>query len=259
MTEQEIQKLLQRVEALEVKAERADDYRQICNCMAGHSFCYNAHEQAYEIKRFWTKEREDSFYNGNTGPEGVAYYYINNTKALRAKQREIVNRVYGLQLTEEDKVGYRVINMLGSPFIEIAGDGMTAQGVWMTFNVLCHVNEEGKPQPSVSVGKLCAEFCKENGVWRLWRFRECPGGFGLDVKLTNDGTDPDAEKNARLKMSFGAPHFTEEEQKILRKRELDCDMENLQYKPWVSAVNDPPLPEPYESWEEVISFFHFKD
>lgn len=259
MNDADVQSLLARIEELEAKVGRDDDYRQICNCMAGHSFCYNAHEQTYEIEHFWTHERADAFYNGNTGPEGVAYYYINNTKALRKKQRELINRVYGLNLTESDKVGYRVVNMLGSPFIEIAKDGLTAQGVWMTFNVLCHVNEDGKPQPSVSVGKLCAEFCKENGAWRLWRFRECPGGFGLDVKLTNDGMDPEAEEAAHLRMQFGTPHFTPEEEKILHKRELDCDMENFQYKPWAPAVNDPPLPEPYETWTESISFFHFKD
>ena len=119
--------LEQRVEQAEKKAERADDYRQIMNVMAGHSFCYNAHEQQYEIDRFWTKEKEDCWYNGNTTPIGVETYYVNNTKRLRALQRDIVNRVYHKALTEKDKVGYRVMNMLTTPFIEIAGSATSTK------------------------------------------------------------------------------------------------------------------------------------
>ncbi|MBE6991326.1 MAG: hypothetical protein E7430_01935 [Ruminococcaceae bacterium] len=253
--------LLKRIEKLEEDAARADDYREICNCMAGHCFCYNSHDQAYEIETFWTKEKQDAYYNGNTTPEGVAYYYINNTKALRAKQREIVNRVYDMELTEEDKVGYRVVNMLGTPFIEIAKDRQTAQGVWMTFNVLCHVDNDGKPQPSVSVGKICAEFCRENGKWKLWRFRGCPGGFDLDVKLSNDGTDKASDDADKNKMNFGLPKFTEEEEKILNKRRITKEyaLYEMGYQPWNPAVADPPLPMPYDTWDDSQSFFQFID
>ena len=55
MEELDVKKLLERIDALEAEvktAHRGEDYRQICNCMAGHSFCYNAHEQAYEIEHF---------------------------------------------------------------------------------------------------------------------------------------------------------------------------------------------------------------
>ena len=264
MEELDVKKLLERIDALEAEvktAHRGEDYRQICNCMAGHSFCYNAHEQAYEIEHFWTKEKEDAYYNGNTGPDGVAYYYINNTARLRQKQRDIVNRVYNMELTEKDKVGYRVMNMLGTPFIEIAEDGMTAQGLWMTFNVLCHLDENGIPQPSVSISKQCAEFCKENGQWRLWRFRGCPGGFDLDVKLAQDGLNPEKDQKDGSKMGFGMPQWTPEEEKLLHFRNLDVNLapDAMGYKPWISASNEPPLPEPYQTWDDAQSFFKFID
>lgn len=255
--------LLERIEKLEARleeAEKNDDYQKICNCIAGHSYCYNSHEQAYEIEHFWTKEKPDSFYNNNTGPEGVAYYYINNTKALRAKQREIVNRVYNKNLTEEDKVGYRVINMLGTPFVEIAKDRQTAQGIWMTFNVLSHLDADGIPQPTVNVGKMCAEFCRENGEWKLWRFRGAPGGFDLDVKLTN--ITKEQEEEGMKKMGFGTPSFTPEEEKILNKRRLKSDYpfeDAMGYKPWTPAHFDPPLPEPYDTWDDARAFFKFED
>lgn len=263
MDEITMQKLLERIESLEAEvkaAKRGEDYRQIMNVIAGHSYCYNSHEQQYEIDNFWTKTKEDSYYNGNTDPVGVETYYVNNTKRLRAKQREIVNRIYNKNLTEDDKVGYRVMNMLTTPFIEIAGDGLTAQGVWMTFNVLSHVDENGIPQPTVNIGKMCAEFCKENGEWKLWRFRGCPGGFDLDVDLKNTGIVEGEEEEERKKMSFGTNYPSPEEEKLLHRRNLKgMEFGNWGYTPWTPAVFDPPLPKPYETWDDATPFFEFED
>ena len=162
--------LEQRVEQAEKKAERADDYRQIMNVMAGHSFCYNAHEQQYEIDRFWTKEKEDCWYNGNTTPIGVETYYVNNTKRLRALQRDIVNRVYHKALTEKDKVGYRVMNMLTTPFIEIAGDGQTAKGLWNVRGSYCRLTGCG-PIAYWTFGWAAVDFVLEAGQWKIWHMQ----------------------------------------------------------------------------------------
>ncbi len=268
--ENSTEKLLERIDALEQrleqaekKAARADDYRQIMNVMAGHSFCYNAHQQQYEIDRFWTKEKQDCYYNGNTTPIGVETYYVNNTKRLRDLQREIVNRVYNRNLTEDDNVGYRVMNMLTTPFIEIAGDGLTAQAVWFTFNIMCHVDEDGVPQPSVNAGKQCAEFTKENGEWKLWRFRPCAGGFDLDIQLANTGLASSEEFSK--KMSFGIPKPTEEEERLMHFRLLKngpkdrTSFEAFGYTPWTPTCADPELPKPYETWEDTTAFFEFAD
>lgn len=257
-----VEKLLERLEAMEKKAQRADDYRQIMNAMAGHEYCYNAHDQQYEIDRFWTKTKSDSYYNGNTGPVGVETYYVNNTRRLREGQTKIINRVYNKDLEGDAKVGYRVLHVLGTPFIEIAGDGLTAQGVWMAFNVQCHVNEFGIPQPSVSVSKTCAEFCKEDGVWKIWRFRPCPGGFELDVNLKSTGLIAGEDEFEMKKMEFGKPNFTPEEAKLLNMRDLIGDFYlpgGSGYKPYVPNVVDPPLPAPYETHEDAVRLFIFKD
>lgn len=258
---------MERIEALEAEvkqAKRGEDYRQIMNVIAGHSFCYNAHEQQYEIDNFWTKTKQDSWYNDNTGPVGVETYYVNNTKRLREKQREIINRVYNMELPEDAKVGYRVMNMLTTPFIEIAGDGLTAQGVWMTLDVLCHVDEDGEPQPSVGTGKMCAEFCKENGEWKLWRFRSCGGGFALDVGLKTMGPMPEPKEKegepGKKRAFFGTFYPTPEEEKLLNKRKLKgFGAGGFAYSPSTSAAFDPPLPKPYETWEDTTPFFEFED
>lgn len=255
----DVAKLLERIDALEKKVQRADDYRQIMNAMAGHEYCYNAHEQQLEIDRFWTKTMPDSYYNGNTGPAGVEAYYVNNTRRLREAQTKIINRVYNKGLEGDAKVGYRVMHVLGTPFIEIAGDGLTAQGVWMAFNVQSHVNEFGIPQPGVSVSKFCAEFVKEDGVWKIWRFRPCPGGFDLDVELKNAGLIAGEDEVEFKKMDFGRNYPTPEEEKLLNKRDLDIDFSGMGYRPYVPTSYDPPLPEPYNTYEDAVPLFKFKD
>lgn len=257
--------LLKKMEELEERvkrAERGEDYRQILNVIAAHSFCYNAHQQQYEIDNYWTKTKEDCFYNGNTTPIGVETYYVNNTRRLRNLQREIVRSVYGKDIPDDAAVGYRVMNMLTTPFVEIAQDGLTAQGIWFTFNIMSHLDEKGVPQPTVNAGKTCAEFVKENGEWRLWRFRGCPNGFDLDVNLKNTGLDEESDDEGRKRMAFGTPKPTEEESRLMHHRDLKGDMFNpevMRYTPWNPTMNDPPLPKPYDTYEDTIPFFVFAD
>ena len=257
-----VKTLIERIEKLEEEvriARKGEDYRQIMNAIAGHCLCYNAHEQQYEIDHYWTKAKEDAWYNGNSTPEGVETYYVNNTRRLRAKQAEIANRVYGKNFTESDKVGYRVMNMLTTPYIEIAGDGQTAQGVWFTFNIMSHLDENGVPSPTINTGKMCAEFCKEDGQWKLWRFRAAPGGFDLDIALKNTGLNPGEFENERAKMSFGTNYPTPEEEKLLHKRALklnyDFESSMMPYCPWLPLQSDPPMPEPYETYAEAQPLF----
>ncbi len=265
-TDERIDQLLDRIAKLEEEvkyARRGEDYRQIMNAIAGHCMCYNAHEQKYEIDHYWTKTKDDCWYNRNSTPIGVETYYVNNTRALRTKQANIANRVYGKNLTEKDKVGYRVMNMLTTPYIEIAGDGQTAQGVWFVFNIQSHLDENGIPAPDVFTNKMCAEFCKENGQWKLWRFRFAPGGFDLDVNLTNTGLNPNeiVERNKRL--CFGFFLASEEEKKLLHQRDLvwsyDFEESMTQYCPWLPLHYDPHMPEPYETYADAVPFFVLKD
>ena len=82
-------------ELAEYKTElqRQDDYRQIMNAMAAHSFGYNSQNQKNELDKYWVKSREDIYYNGHTTQKGVYEYYVDGTKEIRDSQREIINRL----------------------------------------------------------------------------------------------------------------------------------------------------------------------
>ena len=246
------------------QSQRQKDYREICNAIAAHSYCYNCHRQDYEVEHFWTKQQPDSYYNACTSPEGVKAYYVGNTKKARDRQREIVREIYGVDLKEPENVGYRVFNMLGSPYVVIAEDGQTAQGIWMEFSYKSHLDGAGKPCPNASLRKTCAEFVKEDGVWKIWRMRGMPGGFELEIPLAQRKSMEEMTEEEReytmQEMNWAFFPFSEEEKKVLKQRFLTTEHDPMGYAPTVPYIpNDPPLPEPYESWNDDISLFHFSE
>jgi hypothetical protein len=94
-----------------------------------------------------------------------------------------------------DGKGYGVLHehAVSTPVIEVAGDGLTAKGVWLSpgheafptnredANVEETEQERGhKVRSSWVYGKFAVEFVKENGVWKIWHmqyFRTFQIGF----------------------------------------------------------------------------------
>lgn len=260
-------------ELAEYKTElqRQDDYRQIMNAMAAHSFGYNSQNQKNELDKYWVKSREDIYYNGHTTQKGVYEYYVDGTKEIRDSQREIINRVYGADIPDDVNVGYRVMNMLTTPFIQIAGDRKTAKGSWMNLNVLCRVNQFGVPEPQVSTCKMTAEFINEDGLWKLWRFRECGGGFDLDVGIKYDtrkpqpwrpmGTMPKYVPGSQApgRENGGMPPMPQPDPDYKDPAELVNKIDwYVGYNPMTPTIYYPALAEPYESWDPKDSYFEFK-
>ncbi len=239
--------------------QKTDDYRQIMNAMAAHSFGYNSQNQKNELDNYWVKSREDIYYNGHTTQEGVYAYYVDGTKEIRDRQREIINRVYGTQIPENVNVGYRVMNMLTTPYIEIAADRKTAKGCWMTYNLLCRVNDQGVPEPNIGTAKMTAEFINENGTWKLWRFRECGGGFDLDTGLRYDNRPPKPWQP----MGPGGPPMPggPEPEPYDEKKDPAALVNKIDwyvgYNAMTPTIYYPALPKPYDTWTPEDSYFEF--
>ena len=59
------------------------------------------------------------------------------------------------------------MHYLTNQVLEIAGDGVTAKGVWFSPGILSTVID-GKPQASWAYRKYGVDFVKEDGVWKFW-------------------------------------------------------------------------------------------
>lgn len=134
---------------------------------------------------------------------------------------------------EGDRVGQLHMHSLTTPVIEVAGDGKTAKGIWISPGV------EGMPGAAMWAWlKYGADFVKEDGKWKFWHL----GVFGIFLTPYNK---PWTEQSLP---AGGGPELPEE------------------YKPdkkttyWTSYSTTgkqdliPAIPEPYETWDESTSY-----
>ena len=67
-------------------------------------------------------------------------------------------------------------------------------------------------------------------------------------------------KDAIREMNWAYFPFTAEEKAVLKQRFLTTEHDPMGYSPTVPYLpTTPPLPEPYETWSEEISLFHFSN
>jgi hypothetical protein len=126
-----------------------------------------------------------------------------------------------------DRRGHLHLHTLTTPVIEVAGDGRTAQGVWLSPGV------ETSPERALWAWlKYGIDFVREPGGWRIWHFCVyriffCPPGSSW----------------AQAPPS-GAPALPDE---IKPDRPASGD---YHYSPKRATEHVPAVPEPYEVWEE---------
>lgn len=243
---------------LEAAAVEADDYRQIMNAMSKHVFGYYGQIQQQELSKYWSKRDDIVYAHGSMayyGKPDVYNYYLGMTAALKEKGRDIVKRVYNKELPEDEGPGYKVMNMLLSPYVEIAADRKTARGIWMAYSYMTHLKDDGTPEPSLALARYGAEFIKEDGEWKLWHrvdYMECglehPGtGMMGGPPPSEDGPGgPPGGKPGTP--PHGVANMNYAGQKTLRQRSGGG------MAPYEASYPEPRIPEPYETWTEENSY-----
>lgn len=235
---------------VEKRAHDADDYRQIMNIMGKHVFGYYGQIQEKELDQYWSKREDIVYAHGEMayyGRENVYNYYTGMTDALKSQGREIAKRIYGKEFDAQYGPGYKVMNMLLSPYIEIAQDGQTARGIWMAFAYMTHLNkEDGKPETSLGLSRYSAEFIRENGQWKLWH-RVDHVVCGLEYLKAGPGafSEPPQKKNAQ--QGPPVPKMTYVGQKTLVQMSGTGAV-------WEPSFPEPKIPDPYETWSGENSY-----
>jgi hypothetical protein len=157
--------------------QRLLDYMDIQNVMAKHSYYYGAQEQWKELDEAWSKKRDDISYGHNdgyyVGRKSVEAYYGRTNETRRKQTLETVSRIYPeiKNVKENEGVGDLVIHTLTTPYIEIAEDGQTAKGVWMSIGLCSRTGQDGKASAMWLWEKFATDFVKEDGEWKIWHFQ----------------------------------------------------------------------------------------
>jgi hypothetical protein len=135
------------------------------------------------------------------------------------------------RFVQGDRRGHLNVHTLTTPVIEVAGDGKTAQGVWLSPGVAT------MPDRALWAWvKYGIDFVREAGVWRIWHFR-----------VYRIFSVAPGESWAQPPTPF-SPKLPPE---LLPDRPADGD---YHYSPDHEALHMPAPPEPYDTWDEELAY-----
>ena len=144
--------------SLEDRIQRLEDIREIENVMAKYAYLHTAgmHEETTELFARETPgvRVEISPLGRWEGLEGVMTAMVKLHKAMGV-----------------GNPGSLFVHPQTTPVIEVAGDGKTAKGVWMSPGLETRKNTEtGKFTGYWVWGHYGVDFILENGKWKFWHF-----------------------------------------------------------------------------------------
>jgi hypothetical protein len=205
---------------LEQKVQRLIDVHEIQNLMSRYEYLHAANLHLESVALFAQKTAGVRLENGARGVyEGLAG----------------IGRFFGdLAKGMGDGVGQLHLHTSTTPVIEVAGDGRTAQGVWISPGVETSPARNGNPATAAWAWvKYGIDFVKEEGQWRFWHFHMYRIFFTPYNKAWTEIEPAPAQKAA------------------------SADRANTYdwvYRTTVPPENVPAPPTPYESWDEARAY-----
>lgn len=156
--------------------QRVTDVMEIRNVMGRHAYYHAKGLHEKELKEIWVQKPENqktaSFgqnWGYNVGMERIDAYYGKGSVENYQKDLEALHAADpSVEVSKENLgIGSLVIHMLTAPYIEVAADGKTAQGLWYSPGAV------GGVHPDHSDGlmmyeKYGVDFMKEDGEWKIW-------------------------------------------------------------------------------------------
>ena len=152
--EYKIEDLLQRIEILEKKLEITEDVHKIQNLMARYMYLHNAGKN--ELARKCFSERDDTtieFHScGKLSKDGMMKMY----------SPEVMKNNH----MPKSELPMMIEHTLTTPCVEVAGDGKTAKGIWISPG-----HETMMDKANWAWFKYGVDFIKEKGEWKIWHYQ----------------------------------------------------------------------------------------
>lgn len=215
--------------SLEERVQRLEDIEEIQKLMSRYAYLLTAHmhdecvDQLFSQTTFGQKI-QISGWGIWEGPDAARRCYSRAHSWM-------VRTLFGLP-------GTMMQHSFTTPLIEVAGDGKTAKGLWIS------PGHEARP----SGGRVTAfwvwviysdDFVKEDGAWKIWHHRV--------TEVLFSPVDGDWITGNVLSEELN-PEWPEE-----------CKPDRpsppqWKYSPTAVCVLDPPPPDPYETWHDDLSY-----
>ena len=139
------------------------------------------------------------------------------------------------------RAGVMQIDTLTTPIIQVAGDGKTAKGVWISPGLDSTV-ADGKPSAKWAWTKYGADFVKEDGAWKIWHLH-IYGIFDTDYHRSwAEGTP--VKYDASYTGAVGHPMHNDRPPTSSWAFSADT----------VFPDDQPSIPQPYETFNEKTAY-----
>jgi len=213
--------------SLEERIQRIEDIHEIQNLMSRYEYLHTAGLQDETAELFAKKtpgvRGEIANWGVYEGVQGIRRLYPGLHKYL-----------------EGDPTGNMFMHALTTPVIEVAGDGKTAKGVWISPG---HETKEveGKLRAIWCWIKYGNDFVKEDGKWKIWHLHV----YGIFVTpyeknwIEGSGEIP-------VDISSRVPDELKADRSATHPFWL--------YSPTKTTENVPAPPEPYETFDEKAAY-----
>ena len=205
-------------QSLEERIQRMEDIHEIQNIMGRYEYLHTAGKQEETAELFARKTpgvtAEIANWGVYEGYEGVRKLYVG-----------LHNYIEG------DRKGQLNMHTLTTPVLEVAGDGKTAKGVWLSPGSET-TKVRGKPQAFWAWCKYGVDFVKEDGKWRIWHFHVY-GVFHTPY-----------EKSWTESPKFERSYVPDE-----LKTDKPSSRPFWVYSPETTTDDAPMPPAPYETWD----------
>ncbi len=151
------------LEELNQGYEKMRAVREIENIMGRYSFFHTSMRHLDYLK-LWSKRDDcilDMPWGSYDGYKGVERCYLQDFGDRNA-------------MDENQLKGIMMLYTVDTPIVEVAEDGQTAKGVWVSSGADTWREGDEHPQGYWRWGKYAVDFILENGVWKIWHMRFYP-------------------------------------------------------------------------------------
>ena len=231
---------------LEEQIRRLNDIQEIQNVMSLHEYYHTAGMHKEEVEEIWAQKTpgvswETQDLGRFEGIEAIRKIYVDgkammgeaNLKAMRQLYPEIEDK------KENSFIGTMNVHMLTTPMIEVAGDGKTAKGIWMSPGHVTQLMGD-KLTACWMWEKYAVDFVKEDGKWKIWHFH-----VYTDFQTPFEKSWLDTSLEPKLPPAF-PPGFP--------KSNKPMTDDYTHYSPFTNPKNLPRPPVPYKTFKDTFSY-----
>jgi len=255
--EKKVDLLDRRLKALETenrRLQKAKDVLEIQNVMSMHEYYHAAGKNQEELDAIWAQEAPDVAFE-----EAAVHGRYVGLEAIREFGVVFFGKFFELIQDELGKIfprlkdaprgempfGVRIVHTLTTPVIEVAEDGETAKGVWMSpGHVTFPLN--GKLRAFWHWDRYAVDFIREKGGWKIWHLFVGKDFTTPYEKSWVDAFLDSAEGPGKAPQLEEIPGFPKPNAKPLHSYN--------EYSPFLCSEYKPRPPEPYRTFSETFSY-----